>query len=273
MTKKANININELETLKKEVKNNNKEIKELKNLVSELCNIIKNNNIIKNTNDNKDIKKTPKTKTNKTKKAPRNGIFKEHYDIIINSIKSDINDEDIKFKLLLINTILFYTGLRISEVLIFTKQDIIDFFDKCEILAFIPKQNKNKKMKIPQETIKSILDNVFNLNYEDFINKIDDNGLKFANRTIYHYMKPIFYKLSLKYGDKKDNDDKIRCSQWSFHSYRTGFINDLINNNFNLNQVQKFIGHENPQTTLKYIRNKDLTDNEIYEMYKKTDRL
>jgi len=276
MTNKGIINIYEINNLKKEVKTLRKSIDDLTNFIKENVknNAILNNKnpIIINENENKTIKP-------KQKKVKRECIEKQHFEFLIKEIKENINDDNKKFNLLLVNTILFYTGLRISEVISLNKTQILELFTNEELNVFCSKSNENRKIYLFKETQNKILNDIFNMKNGDFFNKIDEKGFvssyknKLTERAISHWMRPLFNKLGVKFGDKRNNDPKIKGSQWSFHSFRTNLINHFIRNGININDISKLIGHSDVKTTLEYYRNKQPTKTEVYEIYKKSNLL
>lgn len=279
MTKKGIVNVYEMDNLKKEVKTLRRSIEDLtkiiKDLVGNNTNIdIKKTNIINNNVDNEN--KTAKTKQ---KKVKRECIEKVQYDFLIKEIKEHITDDNKKFNLLLVISILFYTGLRISEVIALNKTQILELFTKEELNVYCSKSNENRTIYLFKETQTKMLNDIFNIKNDEFFNKIDEKGFissynnKLTERTISHWMRPFFDKLGEKFGDKRNNDNKIKGSQWSFHSFRTNLINHFIRNGININDVSKLIGHSDIKTTFEYYRNKKPTKIEVYEIYKKSNLL
>jgi len=279
MTNKGQVNIYEMNNLKKEVKSLKKSIEDLTKIIKEH---VKNNTILDNNKPNiinNNVNNDNKTAKPKQKKVKRECIEKEHFDFLIKEIKELINDDNKKFNLLLIISILFYTGLRISEVISLNKTQILELFTKEELDVFCSKSNENRKIYLFKETQNKILNDIFNIKNDEFFNKIDEKGFissynnKLTERTISHWMRPFFNKLGEKFGDKRNNDNKIKGSQWSFHSFRTNLINHFIRNGININDISKLIGHSDIKTTFEYYRNKQPTKTEVYEIYKKSNLL
>jgi site-specific recombinase XerD len=261
MPKKVLINKSELDGIKKQLKD-----------ISQILLNITNNNII--TNNNKKTDKISDEKPKKIKKLNRQCIEEEQFNIIINEIKK-IEEESKRDSLLLLNCILFYSGLRVSEALLLNKDNIIELFEKESFNCYCSKTNDMRKIYLYKETQTKIL-NILNTNYEDFIKNLHENvfimtfnNSKLTYHTAFYWMQPIFKILGLKYGDKILNDPDIKLSQWSFHSYRTNYINQAIRSGININDVSSMVGHNNICTTLKYSRIKNPTKDETYKNLKK----
>lgn len=140
--------------------------------------------------------------------------------------------------------ILFWTGMRIGELLALTKEDI-DFENKTIRINKTYLRLKNKDIITPPKTPKSnriidIDDNLLLL-IKEYINKLYD--LK-DNDRLFPVTK-FFFNYRLKTGIKKTNLKEIRI-----HDLRHSHASLLIHLGVNIVLISKRLGHEKVQTTL-----------------------
>lgn len=230
---------------------------------------IKNNDII-------DIKTEKKEKkTEKKRKNKRKCLDEEKFNFLLKKIKENEKNEIICFNMLLLNNLLFFTGLRISEVMILNKENIKELFEKGTFNAYCKKTNTYRQIYL-ENSMKTKFLNNFDIKeekIEDFFKKINKNGIvsnkqqKINMRTCYKWMDPYFKLLLLKYGGAIDG---LNGNPWGFHSYRYYFITDfLIKSKFNVNLTAKAVGHKSPSTTLIYYNSLYNEEDEIKNVLNK----
>lgn len=232
---------------------------------------IKKQNNKKNEENNDIIQK----KTEKKRKNKRKCLDEEKFYFLIKKIKENENDDIICFNMLLLNSLLFFTGLRISEVMILNKENIQELFDKGKFNAYCKKTNTYRQLFL-HNTMKNKFLDIFDIKedkIDDFYKKINKNGIisKYGNkinmRTCYKWMDPYFKLLLFKYGGTIDG---LFGNPWGFHSYRYNFITDfLIKSKFNVNLTAKAAGHKNPSTTLIYYNSLYNEEDEIINVLNK----
>jgi integrase len=200
----------------------------------------------------------------KIKKNIKRAIDEDKFNFIIDKLKSDVYDDKVLFNLLLLNTLLYYTGSRISEILLMNKNNIEELLKSKSFNSFCKKTQDYRTLYITTQIINKIL-NIFNLkNINQLIKKIDVKGLinsvnkKLDLRTSTRYMERFFHLLQSNYGGGYDN---LKGCCFGFHSYRVNFINQVITK-FNIDKANVMIGHKNINTTLIYFRKLKLSNEE-----------
>ena len=178
-------------------------------------------------------------------KAVESDLIIEIIDNIESVIKYKNSFEIARDKLLF--TLLFATGMRISEALAIThnqlKNEQIVVFGKGQKERLVPmldiiKTKYKQYLQSAKECNITLQDAVF----------IGSNGKKLTARAVQH----IFEKIKICYG----------LQHFSPHTMRHSFATALLENGANINQIQVLLGHENLSTTQKYtkITKKSLAD-------------
>lgn len=138
--------------------------------------------------------------------------------------------------------ILFYSGLRVSEVLNIKIKDIRDGIMKGEMSVDISKQNTVRHIPLSSNSIKVL---------GKLIKDEDDDESYFI-----HKRNNKRSKLNSN-GFTKDLNDLIQLvlgKEYSSHSFRKGIITDFSSKGVNPKITQHFIGHRNVSTTLNYYK-------------------
>ncbi len=160
-----------------------------------------------------------------------------------NKVKKTINCESWKQERdWIIFSFLFYTGLRVSELLQFKKSDI----QETNKLLIKGKGNKYRMIYLNSYLI-SLLDK-WNLNR---ITVSSTNNLLSTKQ-----INIIIKEVSLKYFNKIITP----------HGLRRSYATNLLRSNVNIEIVRKILGHSNINTTSKYIQ---YTDDEMIEILSK----
>ncbi len=141
----------------------------------------------------------------------------------------------------LIFSFLFYTGLRVNELLQFNKLNI---FEGNKFLVK-GKGNKQRIVYLNEYLLKELSDWEFNR-----ITITKSNSLLSTKQ-----INLIVRDLSFKYFDKYITP----------HGLRRSYATNLLRANVNLEVVRRILGHNNINTTSKYIQ---FTDDEIIDMIK-----
>lgn len=197
-------------------------------------------------NDKEALRLQLKEKRAKAKKLPpRDTISSEEFENLIRSLKT-IGTKDSRNKVAF--TILYLTGLRISNLLIFTVRHLEELIEKKETRILINKNGGVRKILVPSEAkkwfhlIEKEIDNLtWGKNKSDFL---------FANKDNKPISRPFFTK-SLNDALKefaKDSGKEIKS-----HSFRAAFITDLLEVS-PIQDVQQIIGHGDIRTTQGYNR-------------------
>lgn len=232
-----------------------------------------------NKNNDKDIEKTKKHKKTRVHLVKRECIDYDMFKFLIRKIKGHEEDDEKMFNLILLNSLLYYTGLRISEVLLINKKNLVELFEKEKYNAYCPKTKTRRLIYLDKETKEDLLSN-FDFDCDDknyiekeriFFDKLSDEGLinlyknKLNLRTAYLWMDKYFKLLTYKFSDNKTD---LGGSPFSFHSYRTNFINKVCRSS-DMDTAADLIGHKDASTTFIYWRKYHVDDNKNKQILSK----
>lgn len=234
-----------------------------------------NSYIFKNKNKNKT--KTPinqddtdindnEKKESKTR-IKRQCINKDILLDLIDMIKNNEDNDKKIFNMILLNTLLYLTGCRISEILILNKSNIETLLNNGKYEAFCSKTKTKRTLYLNQGGKQLILNNL-GINEDDFNKNLDEKGLtniynnKLDKRTSYNWMDKYFHLLTEKYYNKENQNDLNELA-FNFHSFRTNFINQMCRINDNFDEVSRLVGHKNPYTTFIYWRELHVDEKKI----------
>lgn len=215
--------------------------------------------IIDINNDNND-KKERKTK------IKRQCINKEILHYLVEMIEFIETDEKKIFNMILLNTLLYFTGCRIGEILILNKLNIMELFEKEEYNIFCPKTKTSRKIYLSNDGKKSIINYLKVDSEKSLFEKIDEKGLvnlynnKLDKRISYYWMEKYFKLLTENYYNLPNPNNEL---VFNFHSFRTNYINTMCRASDNLDEVSKLIGHQNIYTTLIYWRENHVDKDKI----------
>nr|YP_009258413.1 putative integrase/recombinase [Spirogyra maxima]ANI25339.1 putative integrase/recombinase [Spirogyra maxima] len=196
---------------------------------------------------------------------------KEFYEIIYNYIHKCETNQYIISRNKIAFIILFFTGLRVSNLLLFTVRNIRELvYDNLGTEVPIIKGGRPNQLISLGEDAQNLLLNHFyddilvllrNKNDNDFVFTSESNNLSSLHRvTFTQSLNRI-----LKYASEEFHK-KISC-----HSFRVTFITEGIMNNIPIHVIQKTVGHKNIQSTEHYIRH-DLSESELKKIITATNR-
>jgi len=169
----------------------------------------------------------------KVNRKERTFINDEEYATLIDSI----NHETIKA----IIPTLFYTGLRISECLSMTLEDV----NLTEKNILVQKGKGNKQRKIPISVkLLPILEAYKNKTRPKYVDSEYFFALSKTGRVSDQYVNRVLNETTKKLGWKK----KVTC-----HVFRHSFASNLVRNNVHIVQIQHLLGHEDLKTTSIYV--------------------
>jgi integrase len=229
--------------------------------------IIKNIKTVKTKKTTKHIHNVKTIKVQKTTKRKRNlrsCIDKEVLDYLLELIEQNESDEHVKFNMKLLNILLYYTGLRINELLLLNKLNILELFDRGKLNVFCKKTNDFRTVFLKGNLKIKCINHLGSTT----IQKMNDKGIvnKWNNpitlRTAINWMNDYWDKLELKFGGKTDI---LKGRAFGFHSYRINFINQVVRSG-DLDQASKIIGHKNPLTTLIYFRRLENKEEDVVDI-------
>ena len=207
---------------------------------------------------NKNDKNDNEIKIKKKKKEKRNlrsCINKIVFDFLLDKIYTnpDETDENVLFNKILLNVLLYYTGLRINEVLLLNKKNIMNLINSGRLEVYCKKTQEHRTVFLQGSTRTKFMYHFTNINLNDKINKLGLTN-KWNNElthvTAFRWMTPYFDMLEDEYGGEVA---LLKGRAWGFHSYRVNYINQIIRS-ADIDTAAKIIGHKNIMTTLIYFR-------------------
>jgi len=212
---------------------------------------------------NNDIKGGKKERKTKIK---RQCINKDILNYLVEMIEFIETDEKKIFNMILLNTLLYFTGCRIGEILILNKSNIKELFENEEYNLFCPKTKTNRRVYLSIDGKNSILKYLKLESENALFDKIDEKGLvnlynnKLDKRISYYWMEKYFKLLTENfYNHPNPNNELV----FNFHSFRTNYINTMCRASDNLDEVSKLIGHQNIYTTFIYWRENHIDKEKI----------
>jgi integrase/recombinase XerD len=203
--------------------------------------------------DDTDDRVYPPQPTIKKKKYPKKiWIEKQDFVDLLKIVDETYEPGGIMwFNLKLLYHVLYWSGLRISEVLELSRKQIIDFINGQSIQVVISK-TKNTRSLLNTKTIYEKFE-YFRTNQHMIAEVGFSNtyGRKLTFRQAQKWSYPCMYKLQMKKFDKVDNPSKLLIT---LHSFRCSYINRLLRNNVSLPDVSMIVNHKNVSTTMGYLR-------------------
>ena len=215
---------------------------------------------------------TRSTRRPRIKKNKRRCIEKYIFEFLLEEMEKNVNQDSdiIVFNKKLLNVLLYYTGLRINEVLLLTKKDIVKLITFGKLDVYCKKTGDFRTVFLQGSTKDKFMSHFPNIN---LCEKIHEHGIvngwnkKIKKRTAEHWMYPYFDMLEEKYGGQVA---LLKGRAWGFHSYRVNFINQIIRS-ADLDTASKIIGHKCPSTTLIYFSKLDTKENVITNIIDKSN--
>jgi integrase/recombinase XerD len=157
--------------------------------------------------------------------------------------------KNVKFQLLRLEniniafTLLYYTGMRMSELQNIKVSDIVEAIQTQELYIYQSKTNEVRCATISTNGVAE-----FKKVIDEYLNEVDRDTY-----ILRRWGNPK-QKLSVGYLERILNSF-LRTAlgqRYSTHGFRRGLINDMIERGYSTFQVQKMIGHKNISTTSIY---------------------
>jgi len=149
-----------------------------------------------------------------------------------------------KSKLVRTFTLLYYTGCRLNEIKQLRLHNIKTIIDSGEFIIVTPKTNRECKLFFSKTAIKEIKKH-FDLSQSDnsFIIGTKGNYSKTPSDITFITSVNKFIQ-------------EVLGTRYSSHSFRSGLITEM-SKSINPKFIQKFIGHSDINTTMRYIKPTD----------------
>jgi site-specific recombinase XerD/transposase InsO family protein len=267
---------NKFEKILREFKTEQKEIKDQTNRIEfnqHIKSLIDNRNYQKLMNYIVEIdqKVTKKQKKKHVTKPLREPIGKEIFQGLLEQHKGINKKRGSFYRFRLVTVLLYFTGMRLSEIGNLTEKQIRELQHKHKTQIFSSKQNKMIFVVVSNQ-IKPVLDkmetDILYTFYESFKaqqheylkqNTNRRNFVGWYNRQLKYYLKQ--YNETVKSKELEQNIQYL-----SSHSFRINRITQLLRHHMPIEKVQNIIGHANIATTEKYYRWKPNSQDLIQEL-------
>jgi len=178
----------------------------------------------------------------KAQKSEPSFLTPYEYDVLSKYLHTSVKPSSyLQYRNRVLLKLLLYTGIRASELLSITFEDI-DALEEQGVYKILiqGKGNKQRYVYIPIDTISKELDvlktKYFNTSYIALTSK----GRVMMRGELYIMIQRLFKRLGI---NKK-----------GIHILRHTFGKKLVQRNINLSTIKELMGHENIQTTMIYAR-------------------
>jgi integrase/recombinase XerD len=142
-------------------------------------------------------------------------------------------------------TLLYFTGCRLNEIKQLTVKDIKTIIEHNEFIIVTPKTHKERKLFFSKNAIKEIrkLFDMSKENNENYIIGAKGDYSKTPSDITFIATVNKFIQ-------------EVLSKRYSSHSFRSGLITEM-SKSVNPKFIQKFIGHSDINTTMRYIKPTD----------------
>jgi len=207
--------------------------------------------ISENNSDNIDLTKKFKSLTAKNVKKESDSLSKEEEVILEGYLQKPLKKRSfLQIRNRLLVKLLYYTGVRASELLSIKLSDISLMKEEGVYkISILGKGNKQRYVYTKQEIIEDNLeyikdhllsdDTMIENNKEHFI-AVTQKGRVMHRAELYTMLERLYKKLYIK--------------KRGVHMLRHTFGKRMVQKNVNLSTIKELMGHENIQTTMIYAR-------------------
>ncbi len=147
-------------------------------------------------------------------------------------------------------TLLYYSGCRLNELQQFTLRDIKEIIEQKDLIIYTKKVKKERKILFTDSGVKEI-----SKLFSESLESEPSDTLVIKKRGSAVLNQPINDKVFLREVNKVIQ--ACLGDRYSSHSFRGGYITELANAKVNPKLIQKFIGHSDIKTTMRYINPSD----------------
>ncbi len=188
----------------------------------------------------------------------------------------DDNIEFLKKTYIPIAIVLRATGMRISDVLTMRYSKCLELVNGGWYVVADLSKTKTINHRIPiTEEVAIVIKGQVEIAKNLFQSGINPNKFLFVSTSPERMGRPpssrnisrVFNKLAV---DRKIVDEEGNVFHFRNHAFRHTKAVELINNGMNLLHVQKWLGHETPEMTLKYAKLLDTTMRKSWEQVVKS---
>ena len=271
---------NELQNIKNELQ---KEKREKEKVIKQLRKFMQNQKL-KNASKYKEQqdREQKKTKILQRKRLSKRDIItrKEFFEMLAYTSKTNVKASRIRAALIL----LFYTGLRVSNLLVLTIDDVNQLLTKQTVtLPLIKRGPCDHRLFLSPDFIKTVKDhgqdcfNIIIKNRQQQGASPSDFFFSIAYKKNINGLQPEKQNKPLSRTSFTEEINRVMCNigkrndkKFSSHSFRTTLITNLIQNGVASENVRKIVGHQNLDSTAGYDRS-TFSGKDIQKVYKALD--
>lgn len=186
-----------------------------------------------------------KQSKNKPIKQIKEYITDVEYQKLLTYLKGKDNlNESTKINLERTFTLLYYTGCRINEIKQLRLHNIKTILETGEFIIVTPKTRRERKLFFSKEALKAIK-RLFDLSQDANLYIIGVKGDYTKTPSDITFISQVNQFIQ-----------EVLGSRYSSHSFRSGLITEM-SKSVNPKFIQKFIGHSDINTTMRYIKPTD----------------
>lgn len=186
-----------------------------------------------------------KRQKNKPIKQIKEYITEIEYQKLLTYLKGKENlHESTKINLERTFTLLYYTGCRLNEIKLLRFHNIKTILETSELIIVTPKTHRERKLFFSKEAVKSIK-RLFDLSQDANLYIIGAKGDYSKTPSDITFISTVNKFIQEVLGER-----------FSSHSFRSGLITEM-SKSVNPKFIQKFIGHSDINTTMRYIKPTD----------------
>lgn len=185
----------------------------------------------------------PKLKISHKAQIARDPLSETVYEAILNAERPAGANKLNWARFKVTSTVLFYTGLRINEVRLMTKEMLDDLCTKQKCSFYQTKVKKHRAVLIPPHAIAS-----FN-QIQPEIAKVYE-----SSEFLYPASKNWRHKFPQMINKRLETYKKRFSLNLTSHSFRINFVTELLKHEVPTHLAQELIGHTDIRSTLKYKR-------------------
>lgn len=188
------------------------------------------------------MKKRP---INKPIKQIKEYITEIEYQKLLTYLKGKDNlHESTKINLERTFTLLYYTGCRLNEIKLLRLHNIKTILETSELIIVTPKTHRERKLFFSKDAVKAIK-RLFDLTQDANLYIIGTKGDYTKTPSDITFISTVNQFIQEVLGER-----------YSSHSFRSGLITEM-SKSVNPKFIQKFIGHSDINTTMRYIKPTD----------------
>lgn len=184
----------------------------------------------------------------KSETVSRRPVQQEQYDQLMTYVDQIAKPKTAE-KLRRAFTLLFFTGLRIGELVLISRADVISIIEKNIFSLSNATKTKKPRLVIVSKNGQQAIKEIFEMDWDE---NIDDMSLKVFHAQGNDHTKPLgvpglnkLINLHMK---------ESLGSLYTSHSFRQGLISDMLLKGVAVTIVSSYISHTALSTTLKYLR-------------------